>query len=239
MADRIGPFFCFFGGKWRAAKHYPNPDHDLIIEPFAGAAGYSCLHYTRRIHLVDIDPLISALWRYLITVPQAEIRRIPINIDSVDDLLGFPQETKWLVGFWLNKGTSAPSKTPSKWMRNLRLTGGVAGNFWGERVRDRIAENVEHIRHWKVARASYADIPNVSATYFVDPPYQVAGKNYRYSDINFSDLSAWCQNRFGQVIVCEAAGSNWLPFQPFRSIKANASARGGKVSHEVIWAIRR
>ncbi len=38
MTD-LKPFFCYFGGKWRAAPHYPTPKHAEIVEPFAGAAG--------------------------------------------------------------------------------------------------------------------------------------------------------------------------------------------------------
>jgi hypothetical protein len=34
---QLRPFFGFYGGKWRdALKHYPPPEHDTIIEPFAG-----------------------------------------------------------------------------------------------------------------------------------------------------------------------------------------------------------
>ena len=37
------PLFCYFGSKYRAAPHYPKPLYPHIIEPFAGAAGYSLL----------------------------------------------------------------------------------------------------------------------------------------------------------------------------------------------------
>jgi hypothetical protein len=40
----VRPFFSFFGSKWRVAPHYPAPERDLIIEPFAGSAGYSLRH---------------------------------------------------------------------------------------------------------------------------------------------------------------------------------------------------
>ena len=35
------PFFCFYGGKWRAAPHYPRPAFTSVVEPFASAAGYA------------------------------------------------------------------------------------------------------------------------------------------------------------------------------------------------------
>jgi hypothetical protein len=36
MTSRLRPFFSFYGGKWRIARHYPTPKYDIIIEPFAG-----------------------------------------------------------------------------------------------------------------------------------------------------------------------------------------------------------
>ena len=41
QVTRLRPFFCYYGGKWRAAPKYPPPEHDTIVEPFAGAAGYA------------------------------------------------------------------------------------------------------------------------------------------------------------------------------------------------------
>jgi hypothetical protein len=29
--------------------------------------------------------------------------------------LDVPQEAKWLIGFWLNKGTTSPCNIPGKW----------------------------------------------------------------------------------------------------------------------------
>lgn len=60
------PFFTFYGGKWRAAPRYPSPIYNTIVEPFAGAAGYAVRYYERDIILIEKDPEIAALWRYLI-----------------------------------------------------------------------------------------------------------------------------------------------------------------------------
>jgi hypothetical protein len=80
------------------------------------------------------------------------------------------------------------------------------------------------------------DIPDQGpATWFVDPPYEVAGRAYRFHDIDYAHLGDWCRSRSGQVIVCENAGANWLPFRPFRTIKGLEGRRGGKKSVEVIW----
>ena len=52
---------------------------------------------------------------------------------------------------------------------------------------------------------------------------------------DYEALADWCRSRRGQVIVCENVGADWLPFEPFITIKANESKSGGKVSREAIW----
>lgn len=228
----LRPFFCFYGGKWRAAPRYPTPEYGTIVEPFAGAAGYSTRYADRRVTLVERDPVIANLWRYLTRVSSQEIRRIPDVTSTVDDL-NICQEAKWLVGFWCNKGTTAPAKRPSSWMRsNIR-----PASYWGAEVREIIASQVESIRHWQVIEGSYESAPTREATWFIDPPYEKAGTHYRFGakQIDYGALATWCKSRVGQVIVCENAGATWLPFEVFATIKANPSKSGGKSSDEVIW----
>lgn len=73
----LRPFFHFWGSKWSLARHYPAPEHDTVIEPFAGGAGYALRHYQRNVVLVERDPEIAALWRWLIRVKPSEIKRHP------------------------------------------------------------------------------------------------------------------------------------------------------------------
>jgi site-specific DNA-adenine methylase len=229
----LRPFFGYYGGKWRdAAKLYPTPDHDTIVEPFAGSAGYSLRYPQRKVILCELDPILSEVWRYLIHVKAKEILRIP-DIhpgESVDDLK-VVQEAKWLVGFWLNRGTASPRRTPSKWMRE----GVRPGSFWGARVRETIASQVDQIRHWTVKNCSYSkcDIRR-TATWFIDPPYQTAGKHYRFGSslIDYADLASWCVRRRGQVIVCENEGASWLPFRTLADVK---TTRANRHSSEVVW----
>jgi len=228
------PFFTYYGGKWRATPKYPSPQHRTIIEPFAGAAGYSVRHHSRNVILIDADENVAGTWDYLIHVSEAEILSLPDLRDgqSVDDL-DVPQEAKHLIGWWLNKGTSAPSKTPSAWMRQgLRPNG-----FWGEMIRARIASQLHLIRHWKIIHGDYTKAPDIEATWFVDPPYQKAGKYYRYGSrgFDYDALAAWCMTRNGLAIVCENEGADWLPFGRAFGTKANESKHGGKVSREVVW----
>lgn len=60
----MGPFFKIFGSKHRLAATYPRPEHDTVIEPFAGAAGYATRYADRRVVLFEVDPKIVALWSY-------------------------------------------------------------------------------------------------------------------------------------------------------------------------------
>jgi hypothetical protein len=227
------PFFGFYGGKWRdTPKHFPAPRHRRIVELFAGSAGYSVRHFGRDVLLVERDPVIAAVWDYLIRVSPGEVLAIPdVPLDGSVDDLGLGQEAAWLVGFWLNRGASRPRKRPSKWMRE----GLRPGSFWGDRVRQTIATQVPLIRHWRVFHGSFEDCPvEGPATWFVDPPYQKAGKHYAFgaSGVNFDRLGAMCRTLPGQVIACENEGADWLPFSPLGDVKAT---RAGKRSKEAVW----
>lgn len=230
----LRPFFCYYGGKWRSAPKYPLPEIDTIVEPFAGAAGYATRYPDRNVVLVELDPIIAGLWRYLIKVSPAEIKRIPDIPEggTVDDLQAC-EEARHLAGFWINKGVSAPRKTASSWMRQ----GIRPKSFWGPEVRTRIASQVERIRHWQIIEGSYDRSPHINATWFIDPPYEKAGKHYRFGSgqLSYASLAAWCVSRNGSIIVCEQAGATWLPFEPFANTKANESSRGGKVSKEAVF----
>lgn len=235
----LRPFFTYYGGKWRIAGRYPPPRYDCIVEPFAGSAGYSVRHNAKRVALFDLDEKIVATWQFLIGASEREIRALPLlgPHDDVRDLR-VPQEARWVIGWWLNKGMTAPCNIPSAWMRTP--SSGRAQNFWSDGVRERLARQVCQIRHWRIWQMSYADIPtDVEATWFVDPPYDnAAGRRYRHSRIDYDHLGAWCQSLRGQVVVCENEGADWLPFSPFLIAKASEgkhkAARGAR-SREAIW----
>lgn len=220
------PLFPFYGSKWRDARRYAAP-RARVVEPFAGSAGYSTYWEPADVLLTDADPIVVSVWEYLIRTPAAEILALP-DLDigqSVDDLT-LPQEARWFIGFWLNRGSSQPKKTQtaySKRTERQQLT-------WSKRARERVARDIEGVRHWQVRHAAYWEAPDRVATWFVDPPYTVKGRYYRFHDIDYSDLATWCQTRRGTTIVCEQAGADWLPFQPLASIK---SSRGR--SNEVVW----
>ena len=229
----LRPFFSFYGGKWRVAKHYPKPGM-RIVEPFAGSAGYSLRYPDRDVLLIDKDPAIVATWRYLLAVTPSEVRALP-DIQPGQDVasLNATEDARLLIGWWCNRGGTTPKRTFSSWGRQPKY----ARQFWGDYARQRIAAQVEAIRHWRVMEGDYRDAPAVDATWFIDPPYALAGKHYKCGSksIDYADLADFCQSRLGTAIVCENTGADWLPFQHFRDSKANESKHGGKVSREAIW----
>lgn len=232
MTADLKPFWRYYGGKYRAAPKYPKPTHGKIVEPFAGAAGYSLRYPDLDITLVDKYPVIAEIWRYLIGTRSSEIRAIP-TVTHVDDLPGWvPEGGRYLVGFTMNNAATAPRRSLSTGLRKL-FEAGQRSQGWSEAMRERVASQVDRIRHWKVIEGSYEAAPDTEATWFVDPPYNnKAGSYYVHSDVDYVALANWCRSRRGQVIVCENEGATWLPFQPFATFKAGVNGKG---SREVIW----
>lgn len=213
------------------APKYPKPVHPTIIEPFAGSAGYSLRYHDRSVVLVEADPVIASVWRYLLRSTPREVLALP-DIEVGQDVKSLDVEpgAAALIGFWLTRGGEGPRRILSAWGREPRY----ASQFWGPAVRDRIARQVEAIRHWTLIEGDYSTAPDMKATWFVDPPYIVAGKRYRCQPDSFESLAAWCRNRLGQTMVCENSGAKWLPFEHFLDAKAS-NLRPSRVSREALW----
>lgn len=220
------PLFPFYGSKWRSARLYP-PPLGRVVEPFAGSAGYAVYHEPAEVLLYDADPIIVGVWDYLIRASVADVMALPeIAVgESVDDF-PLPQEAKWLIGFWLNRGSASPKKT-----RTAFSTRTERGQLvWGAKAKARIAGDKHRVAHWKVKQSDYTAIPNASGTWFVDPPYVDKGRYYRFATVSYTELGSWCLRRRGRLIVCEQSGAAWLPFTDLARIK---STRG--VSEEVVY----
>ena len=235
----LRPFWRYYGGKWRAAPRYPRPEYPTIIEPFAGAAGYSLRYPDRSVILVEKYHVIAEIWRWLIGASEAEILSVPC-VDHVDDLpAGVSQGARWLVGFCMNSATTTPCVSLSAGGRYLRDRGRKTQG-WNDEKRAQVAGQVAAIRHWRVIEGDYSAAPDTEATWFVDPPYQQAGYCYKHPStaIDFPALGAWCRSRRGQAIVCEATGADWLPFTPFMDAKSWGNGGKNATSAEAIWTNR-
>lgn len=213
------PFFPYYGSKWNIARHYPAPRRGLVVEPFAGGAGYSTFYDVAGVHLIDADPIIVGVWQYLIATPASEILALPEMPevgDNVDNYM-LPQEAKWLIGFWLNRGSATPKKSRTAYSARTDR----AQLNWGRRAKERIASQLEKISAWTVQLGSFESASDYSGTWFIDPPYGDKGRFYRVKFDRFSDLAVWTLARKGQVIACEGPGATWLPFEPLGSFKSS------------------
>lgn len=237
----LKPVFSFFGGKWRSAPKYPAPTLDTVIEPFAGGAGYSLRHFRKRVILIEKDPKLHGAWQFAQLASPEEILALP-DLAAGESVEGWPsdipQEARWLVGMWLNRGAASP--------RPRMLAGNVGAfspaQFWGPAIRERLARQQPLIAHWDLRLGSYESAPDIEATWFIDPPYQGQGVHYAQSckAIDFPALGGWCRTRRGQVMVCENVGADWLPFRHFADMKSNTAnnkraGRSDNVSAEAIW----
>lgn len=225
------PFFPYFGSKYRTVPRYPAPAHGLIVEPFAGSATYSTRHEPECAVLCEKNPQIAAIWAWLVRASPQDVLDLPDVPAGAEAPPGLPEGAEILMRMWFNRGSASPKRVNMAWGEK---SGKPAGS-WGPAARRRIADQVEKIRGWEVYCGSYEDLPNGHATWFIDPPYQVMGRHYPCgaSAIDFGALGAWCQERQGQVIVCEAGGADWLPFQPLGTFK---STRGFGTAAEVVWS---
>jgi site-specific DNA-adenine methylase len=222
------PFFPFYGSKWNMARYYERPQFEKVCEPFAGGAGYSTFYDVQHARLLDADPIITGLWRYLIAASAEEIMALPTlpNVgDHVDDY-DLPDPAKWLIGFWLNRGSATPKKSRTAYSARTDK----AQLNWGERAKERIANQLEGIRDWRVVGSDYAAVPDAEVTWFIDPPYVDKGKFYRVSFNDYDALATWSRSRRGQVIVCEGAEANWLPFRPLGEFKTSSG-----FARELVW----
>ena len=202
---RLRPFWSYYGAKYNIAHRYPYPQHNIIIEPFAGSAQYSLLYYRKDVHLYDLDENICMIWDYLIHAKESQLRRLTIDFEHIDDLKGYTQEEKVLMGFWCAKGASKPQSKMTEYAKHKNTA-----NY-----KKRCIDQVRYIRHWKIEQASYTDIENIEATWFIDPPYQRGGDRYRKSSkmIDYAHLAQWSEERKGSFIVCEGDDAEWLPFK--------------------------
>jgi hypothetical protein len=207
------PVLSYYGGKWKLAAQLGPPRRDHVIEPFAGGAGYSCFWEPKQVTLIELNPQICGVWKYLQRVSPAAIMRLPSKISHIDELSSrVCEEAGWLIGLWFDHGLAPPAVNRSNWA----LIPHRRAFFWSETIKLRIASQVDRIRHWKIIEGSYEEAPDVEAHWHVDPPYiNPTGRNYICNCVDYPALAKWCKCRRGFVQVCENDGATWLPFKPF------------------------
>jgi len=215
--------FYYYGRKKRIVKHYPKPLHDTIIESFAGSAAYAMEYFEKDVILYEINHKIYSVWKYLQEATPKDILSLPILIKGQclnnEEFNYLTDPEKWTMGLFLNPGSSVPKKSP--------------GNFcdWDEKHRKLLSEELYKVKHWTIKNESYETASNDKVTWFIDPPYSGnGGKYYTNNKIDYEFLGNWCKERNGQVIVCENAGAEWLPFKNLVDLKGQRHNR-----KEVMW----
>lgn len=230
-----GPAWRYFGGKWRSRNLYPSPTYKTIVEPFAGAANYAWWHGAGRdVVIADRSEDVRSAWSLITSADGAAI------IGSAPDLVrGVIVDTQTenpglrsIMGFWCNLGSASRRRTPTEW--SLIKSG------WNTMARNRLASDINRVvsRPWTILD-EWRSIPDIEATWFIDPPYQRAGKHYKHGsdEIDYASLSEWCKSRRGQVIVCENNGATWLPFVHLEHVKSmSLRCSGNRKSAEAVWS---
>ena len=230
--------FYYYGGKARIAGRYPAPLYRTVIEPFAGAAGYSMHHLRKgnidRAILIEKDPRVFELWRRLLAMTPEDVLNIPIP-KAGDETADF---------FYMTTATSNGVAVSRRMTVTKRMPELV------EMMRRRVAGLLPFAQgHVEVIHGDYRDAPDVEATWFIDPPYQphpdkatsskthcAQGLGYApgcdASCLDFPSLGEWARTRRGQALVVEQEGADWLPFV---RVLAGGYDSQGRRKPEVLW----
>jgi hypothetical protein len=216
--------WSYYGRKTKIVNKYPEPIHNVIVEPFAGTAVYSLNkdNWKKQVILIEKYDVIVDLWHYLQQSKPEDILKLPdLSFgECVDDFTQLCKEEKNLIGFCINRGSASPKKTAKKfndWNKNKYV----------------IASNLHKIKHWDIKQGEYnefEDVNKLTATWFIDPPYQYGGQYYRHKFTDYDKLAEYCKTINGQVIVCENTKANWLDFKPLVQMQGQLH-----ITTEAIW----
>jgi site-specific DNA-adenine methylase len=242
----VSPLFKYFGSKFTLSKKLSAPLKYPIIEPFAGSAGYSITHGAfKHVILNDVKEEVIVLWEYLRDVSDAELLALPceslVEGSSILDL-DLPMGAKYLIRSFQRVGVS-DCWTVSSWGNaELVQQAGYSSSlgetgFWSETRKRKLVESRKAIQKWEFRCGDYQDLPDLDATWIIDPPY--VGKYaslYKTPAIDYSSLAKWCTSRRGQVLVHENEGADWLPFEKLtESMNKNTNGDTGSKPDEVYY----
>ena len=238
--------YSYYGSKSKLAQYYPAPEHDLIIEPFAGSAAYAWLHRRRldgsqrQIWLNDLDPKTYSIWNFLTSANAYDIVEtyVPNTVvagQRVSEILSAPEIPVGLVE--VCRAEANQSTQGAKGVHDVITSMGA--RCW--KVRRKLLEVIPEVSQWKITNASYETLANVPATWFIDPPYVGAGQRYRMGSdlINYEELGWFCLTRQGLSITCENYPADWLPFERLGHTQALIHSRYQKANKpEAIYVHR-
>lgn len=217
-----GPLFKCFGSKWTSARLLPKPTGEVIVEPFAGSAGYSLRHPHLDVVLYESSAHLRTLWKWIIEeASETDVRDIPLGLAPGTDIrtLGLSEGQALLLKNWQRTNNVGDLWKTSVW-------GHLPGQ-WTANTRARVSEEIAIVKHWKMSDEE----DGISAfdlhkgrkfTFMIDPPYQY---NFKYlsAAMDYPLLAYLAQGVEGQVLALEGACTktgkvpDYLPFEYFTS----------------------
>lgn len=214
--------FRYYGAKGRIARYYDPPRYDYIVEPFAGSARYALLYCDNGVWINDAYEVIANIWRWIQQATAQDIKSLPVlrQGERLSDVKGLSQPERDLLGFCAMPGIPAPGDRTNRWSDGKPA----------EILKRRLLKMVGRIRHWRITNLSFDELPNMTATWFIDPPYQFGGDLYVKKGIDYPKLMAWIQGRHGDTITCENDRNDWLDrWQPLCRMVGQR-----KITYEVV-----
>lgn len=213
--------FYYYGRKKQIARHYPEPAYQTIVEPFAGAAAYALYgdRWQRQVLLLEKDPRVAEIWQWLIETAT------PDSIRALPELKVGEKSSEFLHII------HAATKMAFKY-KTIKVTPVLERNW--EISKRVMAANLHKVKHWKIVCGDYTEAPDIEATWFIDPPYKsYPGTGYDHGSdaIDYKCLAEWVLSRRGEVISCEGAYGDYLPFRHLLRLPGVA----GKLSDEVVY----
>ena len=204
-ARLIPTMFSYYGGKGQKVQWYPAPRFERVIEPFCGSARYACSYYARDVWINELYVPVYRIWKWIQQASWADVQALP-DLTVGEDLRDYKQlgeDERMLLGFCVGRGRSTPGNVLTD--RANQCRGAIKSLKMGLRCL------VGRINHWKITNHSYARLPNLAGTWFIDPPYQFGAEHYPCSTIDYPALLRWTKQRRGEAIVCENSKNTWLP----------------------------
>ena len=69
---------------------------------------------------------------------------------------------------------------------------------------ERIAKLLPEIKHWQTQFSDYKNLPDIEATWFIDPPYQFGGEHYSVNGSNPCPFLLWIATHNKRYFITEA-----------------------------------
>lgn len=167
--------FSYYGGKSKIAHLYPAPSHPLVIEPFCGAAAYSLRWgWCRQIHINDLNTDTYDVWQWIASpealadiekyVPDMADIHIGMRVSEFADP-NMARGLRLILQASCNGGTFGQS---GQWDQITKI-----GIKVYSLLKDKLRWLCPYVRSrgWTITNLDYRQLPNVEATWFIDPPY--------------------------------------------------------------------